>query len=140
LLDAGDVGSLEELGEQPHELRLLLRRSVVPVAGERTTRHLVEVEEVGRDAADLRATDVAAWPIEVGGGQILLQHRDDARDRALHDVAWARRRLRHRARHHQPRRQCLAHGRRSRGESASGVPEPTGRPNGAISRHSRSGG
>src|SRR5439155_18071957 len=60
LLDAGDVGPLEEIGEQAHELGLLLGRSAVPVMGERASRHLVEVEELGGDSPDLGATHLGA--------------------------------------------------------------------------------
>src|SRR5207253_10070617 len=66
-LDLGDVGALEEVGEELDELVALRRRPRGPVAGERAPRGLLEVEDVVRDSADLRPP--------LAGAALLLQLR-----------------------------------------------------------------
>src|SRR2546422_8578611 len=66
-LDLGDVGALEEVGEELDELVALRRRPRGPVAGERAARRLLAVQDVVRDSADL--------PPPLAGAALLLQLR-----------------------------------------------------------------
>src|SRR2546422_11002198 len=61
-LDLGDVGALEEVGEELDELVALRRRPRGPVAGERAPRGLLQVEDVVRDSADPRPPLAGAAP------------------------------------------------------------------------------
>ena len=59
LIHLGDVRALDQLGEEAPELRALGRRALGPVLPQRPLRHLAEVEDLGGDPADGRATLVA---------------------------------------------------------------------------------
>src|SRR5207253_3507621 len=76
-LDLRHVGALQEVPEERHELRLLLRRQRLPMLRERAPRDLVEVEYLTGDPPDL--------PRPVGhgsaGGLAVLDEAQDADDR-----------------------------------------------------------
>src|SRR5438128_5834713 len=61
-LDLGDVGPLEEIGEELNKLLPLRRRPRGPVARQRALRGLVEVEGVVRDLAD-RGAPLLGLPV-----------------------------------------------------------------------------
>ena len=54
-LDLGDVGALEQVGEEPDELRPLRLREGLPVAAQGATGDLREIEELIGDLANRRA-------------------------------------------------------------------------------------
>src|SRR5207245_7267722 len=82
VLDLRQVRPLEQIGEEPDELLALLRRALAPVPGQRTPRHLAEVEEILGDPAQLAAALVGVD----GAGEVrVLDDRDRAVDRRLHD-------------------------------------------------------
>src|SRR2546425_453810 len=83
---------LEQLGEEPGELGLLGARATRPVARQRATGNLFEVEEIGGDAPDLRAHAVGVRPrgrehLTRLPGLRVFERADDTRDRALDNVA-----------------------------------------------------
>src|SRR2546425_7797024 len=86
-LDAVHIRALEEVGEEPDELGLLIVRATSPVAGEGPARDLVEIEEPPGDPLDLDPPVVRHPAAGVG----LLEHADDAHHGRLHGLAWTRR-------------------------------------------------
>src|SRR6266568_4271568 len=55
-LDLGDVGALEEVAEEPHEIRALSLPQRQPVAAKRPPRNLGEIEDLVGDLADCRSS------------------------------------------------------------------------------------
>src|SRR5258705_6251496 len=55
VLEPGQIGALQEVTEQRHELFSLGGRAVAPVPGEGAAGHLLEVEETTGGAANLDA-------------------------------------------------------------------------------------
>src|SRR5438132_14282784 len=117
ILDAVHIRALEEVGEEPDELGLLIVGATSPVAGEGPARDLVEIEELPGDPLDLDPP-VARHP---AAGVGLLERADNAHHGRLHGLPWTRRGRCHRPGYHQPSGKCLTHGSASRGGSARDV-------------------
>src|SRR2546422_2396330 len=71
--ERGQIGSLEEIREEPDELRLLLGRPLLPVSSQYPSRHLVEVEQRFR-----RPSQLAALGARGGAGTLRLGEGEDA--------------------------------------------------------------
>src|SRR5712691_12457217 len=69
--ERGQIGSLEEVREEPDELRLLLGRPLLPVSSQHLSRHLVEVEQRFRHQSQL-----AALGARGGAGSLRLGERE----------------------------------------------------------------
>jgi hypothetical protein len=63
--DGVQVGALEEIGEEHHEVALLLGGGIRPALPEQPARHLVEVEQFHRRLANLRPPLAAL--LRIGG-------------------------------------------------------------------------
>src|SRR2546425_10328083 len=83
-LDPGDVGALEQVGEERHELGPLIGRACGPVARESTPRHFLEIEELTREPPDL-GTSIRRLPCRRLGFHHIagLQQRGPAARRRL---------------------------------------------------------
>ena len=97
-LDPPDVRALQQVREKRDEFRLLGSRPARPVARQRASRHLVEVEQLDRDLPDLGARPRFAgnaWldPLgTVGPGLAAFEHRDHTADSGLDHLTWRGRR------------------------------------------------
>src|SRR6266849_5274697 len=95
-LDLRYVGALQEVPEERHELRLLLRWQRLPMLGERAPRDLLEVEHLTGDPPDL--------PRPVGhgsaGGLAVLDDAQDADDRRFDGLTRSHGRRGHRGLDH----------------------------------------
>src|SRR5437763_3543795 len=78
-LEPGDVGALEEVAEELHELLALAHRARVPVTPEAPSADLFEVENLDRDASDRLAPFLRALRLLEPGIVQDLQHLIDPR-------------------------------------------------------------
>src|SRR3989442_8716630 len=102
-LDPGDVGALEQVGEERHELGPLIGRACGPVAGERTPRHFLEIEELTREPPGL-GTPIPRLPCRRLGfsSNAVLPQRDHPGDRRLPRLSRGHRRGPRHSRHPEP--------------------------------------